>query len=199
MISPSNTPPDGEKGRVSSALIVVDMQRDLCWDPRRCDKVGAALPAILALIDACSRRNCLIVYATFSLPPDDQQFERFGDRYCIEGTPGAELIPELMPLKGPKMDRRKHSVFFDTGLDLMLREHDVKRVMFVGLQTQICILTSAADASFRGYEAVAIRECVISSREEAKSQALAWISRYVGHVLSVGEAIASIAGRDRHE
>lgn len=183
---------------MSSALIVVDMQRDLCWDPRRRDKVEAALPAILALIDAYSRKNCLIVYAVFSLPPDDQQFERFGDRYCIDGTPGAELIPELIPLKGPKLERRKHSVFFDTGLDLMLQERGVKRVMFAGLQTQICILTSAADASFRGYEAVAIRECVISSRDEAKSEALAWISRYVGSVLSVGEAIASISecGRD---
>jgi nicotinamidase-related amidase len=184
---------------MSSALVVVDMQRDLCWDPRRRDKVSAALPSILGLIDVCNREDCLIVYAVFCLPPDDEQFERFGDRYCIEGTPGAELIPELMPLKGPRVEKRKHSVFFETTLDDILRQHGVERILFAGMQTQICILTSAADASFRGYEPVAVRECVISSNEDAKSEALAWISRYVGSVVSVDEAIASITGRDCHE
>lgn len=182
-----------------SALVVVDMQRDLCWDPRRQDKVTAALPSILTLIDVCSSAGCLIVYSVFSLPPDDEQFERFGDRYCIEGTPGAELISELLPLKGPKMAKRKHSVFFETELDHMLREHGVRRVLFAGLQTQICILTSAADASFRGYEPIAIRECVISSSDRVKADALAWISRYVGGVLSVDEAIASIGSGDFRE
>ncbi len=182
-----------------SALVVVDMQRDLCWDPRRRDKVATALPSILALIDACNRANCLIVYSVFSLPPDDEQFERFGDRYCIAGTPGAELIPELIPLKGPRVEKRKHSVFFETALDPLLRQHSIERVLFAGLQTQICILTSAADASFRGYKAVAVRDCVISSNDNAKAEALAWISRYVGSVVSVDEAIASIGEPDCHE
>lgn len=177
---------------MSSALVVVDMQRDLCWDARRREKVVAALPSILGLIDACSAAGCLIVYSVFSLPPDDEQFERFGDRYCIEGTLGAELISELLPLKGPKMSKQKHSVFFETDLDQMLRERGVRRVLFAGLQTQICILTSAADANFRGYKPLAVRECVISSNDQAKADALAWISRYVGGVLSVDEAIASV-------
>jgi nicotinamidase-related amidase len=182
---------------MSSALIVVDMQRDLCRDPRRQDKVEAALPSILKLIAACSDMGCLIVYSVFSLAPDDEQFERFGDRYCIEGTPGAELISELLPLKGPKMAKRKHSVFFETELDQLLRARGVQRVLFAGLQTQICILTSAADASFRGYEPVAVRECVVSSNDQAKADALAWISRYVGGVVSVDEAITSIGSGAR--
>jgi nicotinamidase-related amidase len=178
---------------MSSALVVVDMQRDLCWDPRRRDKVAVALPSMLMLIDACSGAGSLIVYSMFSLPPDDEQFERFGDRYCIKGTPGAELIPELLPLKGPKLVKRKHSVFFETELDQMLRERGVRRILFAGLQTQICILTSAADASFRGYEPVAVRECVISSNDQTKADALAWISRYVGRVLSVDDAVMSVS------
>jgi hypothetical protein len=34
-----------------------------------------------------------IYYISFALPPDDSQFERFGDSYCIEDTEGAEIIP----------------------------------------------------------------------------------------------------------
>jgi nicotinamidase-related amidase len=181
---------------VSSALVVVDMQRDLCWDPRRRHKVEQALPSVLTLIDACSQAGCLIVYTYFCLAPDDEQFERFGDRYCIGGTQGAELIPELMPLKGPQMEKRKHSVFFETPLDTMLRERGVRRVLFAGLQTQICILTSAADASFRGYEPVAVRQCVVSTRDDAKSDALDWISRYVGQVMDLDEAVSSLAERE---
>lgn len=179
---------------MTQALVVVDLQQDLCEDDRRRAKVQSALPDILRLIEACDRAGCLVVYSVFELPPDDPQFERFGDRYCIEGTAGAELIPDLLPLHGPVVSKRKHSAFFETELDALLRGHGVQRVLFAGLQTQICILTSAADASFRGYQPVAVRECVISSDDRAKEEALSWISRYVGEVVGVDEAIRSLDG-----
>lgn len=165
------------------------MQKDLCWEPRRKEKVAEAIPPMLVAIDAFAARGDLVAYTYFALPPDDAQFERFGDRYCVEGTEGAELIPELSPLRGPAIRKKKHSVFFETELDQVLRDHEVETVYFAGLQTQICIMTSMADASFRGYRAVAIEECVVSTRDEVKDQALEWIRKYVGDVLPLSQVI----------
>ena len=66
-------------------------------------------------------------------------------------------------------------------IDLLKREN-VKDIYLTGMQTQICIMTTAADANFRGYEPVAISDCVLSTRDENKTQALEWIKKYVGDV-----------------
>ena len=177
-----------------SALVLIDLQRDLCEAPRRVAKVNQALPSILTLIDLIHASGGLVVYSYFALAPDDPQFERFGDRYCIEGTPGADLIDVLLPLRGPTLRKTKHSVFFETDLDEMLRARGVKQVFLAGLQTQICVLTSAADASFRGYEPVVVQECVISTSDQPKQDALDWISRYVGTVIELDDVPARLKG-----
>lgn len=177
----------------TNALLVIDMQYDLCEDERRREKASAMMTPLLELIDAFDERGQLIIYAYFALSEDDAQFKRFGDRYCIEGTRGAEIIHELMPLRGPLLRKTKHSAFFDTPLDAMLRDAGVENLYLAGMQTQICIMTTAADASFRGYRAVAVDECVISTRDEKKRMALDWIAEYAGDVRTVGQTIAEIS------
>jgi nicotinamidase-related amidase len=175
------------------ALLVIDMQNDLCLDDRRRDKVNDMLPSLQRAMDLFIRAGQLVYYVCFALPADDEQFRRFGDRYCIEGSQGAEIIPELMPLKGPVIYKRKHSAFFETELDYMLRGANVKEVYLTGLQTHICIMTTAADASFRGYRAVAIRDCVVSSDENNKIKALEWIAAYVGEVIDLEKVDMELA------
>lgn len=175
-------------------LVVVDMQRDLCRDARRRAKVDAAVPHIRCLIDSCHDAGVPIVYTYFSLTTDDPQFDRFGDRYCVEGTQGMEIIEELLPLRGPAIPKRKHSAFFETDLDDRLRAAGVHTVLFAGLQTQICILLSVADAYHRGYDPVVVTECVVSSSGDARLDALEWIKRYVGRMMSLEETLAAVAG-----
>ncbi len=181
----------------SKALLVIDMQRDLCYDLRRKHKVEKMLAPLEKAIDQFASAGHPVFYICLSLPPGDKQFERFGDRYCIEGTNGVELIPELLPLKGTVIKKRKHSAFFETELDRFLKEAGVSEIFLSGLQTQICIMTTAADASFRGYRAVAISDCVLSTREEKKQQALQWIADYVGEVMSL-EDVTRELGHDRN-
>jgi hydrogenase expression/formation protein HypE len=175
-----------------SALLVVDMQNDLCRDARRGDKVMAMLPFLTAAINAFADAGQLIIYTCFSLPEHDEQFRRFGDRYCIAGTKGAEIIPELQPLLGPVIHKRKHSAFFETELNSLLQKAGVRNLYLAGLQTHICILTTAADANFRGFRAIAIEECVLSSQDEKHHYALDWIAHYVGEVLTLDQSLAEL-------
>ncbi len=177
------------------ALLIIDMQNDLCLNPKRWPKVQAMLPDLVRAIDSFSTAAQPVLYSCFALSETDDQFARFGDRYCVEGTRGAEIIAELHPLRGVVFKKRKHSAFFETELDDRLRHGNVSDLYLAGLQTQICIMTTAADASFRGYRAIAIRECVVSTQEKAKSEALDWIAKYVGEVRSLEEVLRSI----RHE
>jgi len=171
----------------SKALLVIDMQKDLCYDLRRKRKVERMIAPLQKAIDIFVSTGHPVFYICLSLPPGDEQFTRFGDRYCIEGTEGSQIIPELLPLKGVIIKKRKHSAFFETELDQRLKEANVGEIYLSGLQTQICIMTTAADASFRGYRPVVISDCVISTREKNKRDALNWISRYVGEVMPLAQ------------
>lgn len=174
------------------ALIVIDMQRDLCYDLRRHEKVKEMLVPLAKAIDLFTENGLPVFYPYFSLSEDDEQFERFGDKYCIEGTKGAEFIPEVLPLRGKAIRKRKHSAFFETELDDLLKAEGVSDIYLAGLQTQICIMTTAADASFRGYKVRVIRECVVSTRDKRKEDALEWIAKYVGEVVNLEQVFAEV-------
>jgi nicotinamidase-related amidase len=165
-----------------SALLVLDMQKDLCEHPERKERVREVLGSLRAAIEMFIAAEQPVYYICLTLSPDDPQFERFGDVYCVERTSGVEIIDELLPLRGPIIKKRKHSAFFETDLDRLLKEAGVASVYLTGLQTQICVMTTAADASFRGYRTIVISDCVVSTREDAKQEALRWIERYVGEV-----------------
>lgn len=173
------------------ALVVIDLQRDLCLDPRRRELVADAVPKILELIDAWADHALPVFYTRFELEPDDPQFERFGDRYCIRGTEGAEFIDDVLPLRGPVIPKRKHSAFFDTDLEKRIRDSGCDGVVLTGLQTQICILTTAADAHHRGLDVIAVEDGVVSTRDEVRLEALDWIRRYVGRVASTAELLGA--------
>lgn len=179
----------------TKCLLVMDMQEDLCRDARRRHKVDRVIGPIQRAVELFAAAGHLVFYPCLWLPPDDAQFNRFGDRYCIAGSRGAEVITDLMPLKGPVIRKQKHSAFFGTDLDDLLNRAAVSDVYLTGLQTHICIMTTAADASFRGYRPVAIRECVVSTSDDNQTMALDWIAKYVGDVQNLAHVVAEL-GRD---
>lgn len=173
------------------ALVVIDLQRDLCSDPRRREMVDRALPSILELIQGFPGISPVpVIYTKFELEPDDEQFERFGDRYCIRGTPGSEFIDQIEPWTGIVVVKQKHSAFFKTDLDSTLTRHGATGVVLAGLQTQICVLTTAADAYQRGYRVIVAHDAVVSTRDEVRLDAINWIERYVGEARAVKEILA---------
>jgi nicotinamidase-related amidase len=173
------------------ALVVIDLQRDLCLDPRRRDVVKPAVAVINRLVEHWVEHSLPVFYTRFELPSDDPQFDRFGDRYCVAGTDGAEFIDDILPLQGTVIAKRKHSAFFETPLETYIREAGCDGVVLTGLQTQICILTTAADAYNRGLAVVAVSDGVVSTREEVRLEALDWIRKYVGDVATSDELVSS--------
>jgi nicotinamidase-related amidase len=85
---------------------------------------------------------------------------------------------------------------FETGLDEKLQELGVKTVMVTGLQTQICVQTTAADAFFRGYKVWIPEECVFSIKEEDKVRSLEWMKGYCAVVCPAAEILQRLREAD---
>lgn len=179
----------GGIGLKKPALLILDMQKDLVYHEKRRVKYTAIIPDMKEIIDNASVANIPIFYSKFVLEPHDIQFERFDEVYCVRGTEGCEIIDELKPLSGHVVEKQKNSAFFGTDLDKMLQEKDVDTVILMGIQAQICIMTTAADASFHDYKVIVVEDCVTSTREEKKEWALKWIKEYVGEIFSSDETL----------
>jgi nicotinamidase/pyrazinamidase len=91
--------------------------------------------------------------------------------HCVQGTPGAELCPELhiphaelVLRKGYHRAIDSYSAFYEndrstqTGLAGYLRERGVRRVFLAGLAFDFCVRYSCEDAYREGFDVVVIED-----------------------------------------
>lgn len=168
---------------MAPALLVIDMLRDFV-------QAGGALyigpaaeevkPRVAEHVALARKEGRPVIYVCDRHRPDDAEFGMF-PAHCIEGTPGAEVVPELTPAAGEIIiPKRRYSGFFGTDLDATLREKGVDELWLTGVCTNICVLYTAADARMRGYKVTVWREAVASFSEAAHAFALEEMEKTLG-------------------
>jgi nicotinamidase-related amidase len=76
----------------------------------------------------------------------------------------------------------RHSAFFATPLDLLLREMRAKELVVVGLAADMCVQLTTAEAYMHGYSAWVPSDCTAAESPEAKRRAL----KHMATVLKCG-------------
>jgi len=71
-----------------------------------------------------------------------------------------------------------------------LQKLGIDTVVITGMQTQICVQTTAADAFFRGYNVWVPSDCVVSAEEKDKTRALEWLDGYCATVSDSNQILA---------
>jgi nicotinamidase-related amidase len=81
---------------------------------------------------------------------------------------------------------RKHtySGFFETRLDSVLRNLGVRTLVCAGFATDCCILFTIADAVFRGYRPILLRDCTLGSELPAEVETFANTRRAITSIES---------------
>jgi nicotinamidase-related amidase len=78
----------------------------------------------------------------------------------------------------------------------LLRELGVKTLILTGIATDVCILHTAADAFFRGYEVLVPEKCTESFTEEGLKMGLDYMKRVYGaRVVKLEELLRTLAKR----
>jgi nicotinamidase/pyrazinamidase len=153
-----------------TALVVVDVQNDFA-DPAGALSVPggvAVVPTVNDEIAAARSAGATVVYTQDWHPPRTPHFVTDGGPWpvhCVRDTWGAELHPDLQVV-GPTVRKGTggedgYSGFTmrdpltgqeaSTGLDELLRERGVERVVVVGLALDYCVKATALDAMRLGY------------------------------------------------
>jgi nicotinamidase-related amidase len=121
-------------------------------------------------------------------PTDTRRYKNDDIEYkkSFQGE-GAKIIKEVWDDRDHISVKRRDSAFFETELDATLKVLAVDTIILTGVETQLCVQTSAADASFRGYNVIVPRDGVTSNRKEDLDRALEWLERYAARVMSIDE------------
>lgn len=170
-----------------AAVLVVDMVNDFC-------KPGGAmvLPGYerlvgpqLAVIEAARAAGAPVVWVHDSHRPGLRRDREFLKRtpHCVEGTWGVEIIDDL----GARPDelhvnKRRYSSFFQTDLDLTLKDMLVNQVIVFGVVTNICVRSTVHDAFFLGYDVIVPADCCAATGPREQESSLYDIATHFGTV-----------------
>lgn len=165
------------------AVLTNDLQFDLVnKNEARRTAVKKATPAYTDFLKAMRAHGHHVVHLQMINPPDDPIAERYEGGFLPvrKGTEGAAVMPEFLGDGDGDIviEKNKDSGFYETDLHERLRKLGVDTVIVTGMQTQICVQTTAADAFFRQYKVWVPSDCVISARPEDTAQALDWMDGY---------------------
>lgn len=182
------------------ALIVVDLQRDFCDPTFVPDDTDRSLvdPAIDATIDFLERyresgRTPIFIATTHDEHSNSQLWtEKYENREkpmpCRPGTEGAALLPELgVRKKDIVLTKHRYSGFIGTSLDLHLSSNDVTEILVCGVNTNICIASTAYDAFNRDYKITVLEDCTGTTNPEQHKPILKNIDDHFGSVVQSDE------------
>ncbi|MCK4783085.1 MAG: cysteine hydrolase [Desulfobacteraceae bacterium] len=174
----------------STAILVVDMLNDFLKPGGKMvlDTGKVIIEPSSRLIERARNNRIPIVYVNDSHRPGLRQDREFKKRaeHCIEGTWGAEVIRELKPQEGDfVVKKRRFSGFYETDLDLTLKDLEIDTVVIIGVVTNICVRSTIHDAFFRGYKVIIPRDCVMATGEREQESSLYDIETHFGEVTTL--------------
>jgi nicotinamidase-related amidase len=171
-------------------LLVIDMQQD-GYLPTSESGIphmpgfAARVARTVELVDAARAAGVPVVFFQEVHRPDMVDFGRELDGeegvHCLEGAPGTQLVPELLPQSGDYfIPKRRYSCFFGTDLEVLLRGLRAETLLLTGGLTDVCVHYTFAEAHQRDFYVRVIEDCVGGStqaRHDASLDAMAYLQR----------------------
>jgi ureidoacrylate peracid hydrolase len=180
-----------------TAVLVVDMLNDFC-------KPGGAmvLPGYeklvapqRAVLSAARAMSAPVVFIVDTHRPNMRREREFLKRtpHCLEGSWGARVIDDLEPrAEDIYVTKRRYSAFFNTDLDLTLKDMEIDALIIMGIVTNICVRATVHDAFFHGYRVVVPRDCVAATGPREQESSLYDIATHFGIVSDANRVAAGL-------
>ena len=136
-----------------SALIIIDMQRFFLEESSHAfiPSAGAITGRLERLADLFTERG-MPVYLTrhVNSAGEGGMMEKWWGELIEEKDPLSEICAELEK-KGETIKKAGYDAFFRTGLEQILKERGVRRVVITGVMTHICCTATALSAFAAGF------------------------------------------------
>lgn len=186
---------------MKTALLLVDVINDFFHAEGRNFKpeYEETLKNILLLLQTAREQHAIVVHAMEGHHPAARQVDHEWKKlppHCFLGEFDAEPVAgvDIRLDQEYVVRKRRFSGFFETDLNLLLREAGVERIIIVGVKTHVCVRATAQDGFAYGYRVILPREAVNSNYKHLHEASLEDIERYMGEVVPLSEALAMLRG-----
>ena len=161
-----------------TAVIVIDMLNT--YDHSDAEplmrSVEGILPALSGLIDGAARRDVALVYVNDNHGDWSAGRRDLVDRALAGAAP--HLVEPIIPQADlPFVVKARHSIFYQSLVEYMLRQAGIGRIVLSGQVTEQCILYSALDAYVRHFDVVVCPATVACIHEDLAEAALKMMER----------------------
>ena len=190
----------------STALIIIDMQRDFIEPGGFGETLGNDVSLLSAIVPQCKnvlnawrKAGGVVVHTREAHRPDLSDCPpakisrgnaklRIGDvgpmgRILVAGEPGNQIIPELSPLADELViDKPGKGAFYATSLHEQLQQRGISHLIVMGVTTEVCVQTTLREANDRGYDCLLLEDCTESYFPEFKVATLEMVRAQGGIV-----------------
>jgi nicotinamidase-related amidase len=192
------------------AIVVIDAQRymvgeegdDAAW-PSSCGAIGRqAVGEIARVVEAAQAGGVPCFFTLFEL---DRRGTDMGvyrhkrdlldsEHWCLAGTRGAQLVPQLKPApRDVVFPKKKPSGFLGTPLLGYLVERQIDTVVIVGGATSNCIRATVFDAASYNFRAIVAQEAVFDRIPISHAISLFDMDRQFADVVTVAQTLDYLA------
>jgi ureidoacrylate peracid hydrolase len=97
------------------------------------------------------------------------------DKLYLYGSWGADIIEELKPKPEDIVVRKqKYDGFIGTNLDIILKTHQVRYLIFIGVATNVCVESTLRHAFFLDYFPILVSDAVSQKGSDLIQEATLW-------------------------
>ncbi|KAH8696041.1 Isochorismatase-like protein [Talaromyces proteolyticus] len=182
---PYDWPHDATLTPFTTALVIIDMQKDFCAPGGYLEFQGydispsrEIIPKLQLLLHTFRTAGFPVYHTREGHRPDLSTLssrENYRSRnnsstlgigsqgplgrLLIRGEHGHDIIDELCPIPGePIIDKPGRGAFAYTDFELLLRNKGIKNLIFAGVTTDVCVSTSMREANDRGFDCVLLED-----------------------------------------
>lgn len=158
-----------------TALLLIDVINDFEF-PRGDELFHCALPIASPLARLKRRAQVAgipAVYVNDNFGRWQSNFQQIVNHCLHENVRGQSFVAQLVPEEQDYFVLKpKHSGFYQTPLELLLKHFGAKRLIITGVSTNSCVLFTASDAYMRDLQVIVPSDCVAACSTQEQSAAL---------------------------
>lgn len=169
--------------RSAVALLLIDVINDLCFDGgARLARQALPMARRLARFKQRAKRAGIpAIYVNDNFGQWRSDFRAIVSHCMNEDVRGAPVARLLQPEADDYFVLKpKHSAFYQTSLDTLLRFLGARTLVLTGMSGNLCVLYSAHDAHMRDFELIAPADCIVSERAADNRYALRHLQHELG-------------------
>jgi nicotinamidase-related amidase len=172
----------------SFALLIIDMINDFDFNYGNMllEHTKLIVDPILKLKKQMKEKGFPIIYINDHYDLWQADFDKIIDTCKNEGN--ASLIERIKPQQDEFfLIKPKHSAFYGTALNTLLKRLNVNTLIITGIAGNICVLFTANDAYMREYKLWIPKDCIASASKEDNHYALKMMNHVLKASIKQGE------------